>query len=400
MFDLAGITSLATVFLIVFILSLYFKSFAKIILAALILRILLLIINNNFFYLPDGNMDGLTFEFFAWEWSQDGFINVFKHYHGPNTYFLSFLLAIPYSLLGRSYIMAQSFTILFGVINILLVCLIARKLWNNKIALNAGWFAAFFPSAASYSVLFMRETYIAFFLLLAFFHIINFFEHKNLKSFLFVLLSFIGASFFHLGSIFGLIAFLGVLGFMYIKLLLKKLYYGKVDLNNLLVIIVVFFILQSSGLKIPNEYLDLDRSRVKVINTKLNGDAAYPEWAKINSNIEYLYKAPTRMVYFILSPFPWDIKSLKHIVGLFDSLFYFFLTFLIFRNLKNIKNDQALITILIILLSYLFVFGLGVGNFGTAIRHRVKFAFWMILLAAPLIPKLVLFKEKIIKNKK
>ena len=168
MFDLVGITSLVTICLIVLILSLCFKSFAKIIFAALIFRILLLLINNNIFYLPDGDMDALNFEALAWQWSQNGFYEVFSHFKGPDTYFLSFLIAIPYSLLGRSMMMAQSFSILLGIVNILLVCLIARKLWNNQIAIKAGWLAALFPSVASYSVLVMRETYIAFFYYLLF----------------------------------------------------------------------------------------------------------------------------------------------------------------------------------------------------------------------------------------
>jgi len=47
---------------------------------------------------------------------------------------------------------------------------------------------------------------------------------------------------------------------------------------------------------------------------------------------------------------------------------------------------------LILLLSYLFVFGIGVGNFGTGIRHRSKFVVMFILLAAPLLKKIV-FKK-------
>ena len=50
--------------------------------------------------------------------------------------------------------------------------------------------------------------------------------------------------------------------------------------------------------------------------------------------------------------------------------------------------------LLIILLSYLIVFGVGVGNFGTGIRHRSKFVIIFILLAAPFIKRLTLKKIK------
>ena len=51
-----------------------------------------------------------------------------------------------------------------------------------------------------------------------------------------------------------------------------------------------------------------------------------------------------------------------------------------------------------ILIMYLILFGLGVGNFGSGLRHRSKFVFEMILLIGPLIPTLI-FKKKI-KNQK
>ena len=40
--------------------------------------------------------------------------------------------------------------------------------------------------------------------------------------------------------------------------------------------------------------------------------------------------------------------------------------------------------ILIIYCPILFIFGVGVGNFGSGIRHRTKFVIGLILLAAPL----------------
>ena len=47
------------------------------------------------------------------------------------------------------------------------------------------------------------------------------------------------------------------------------------------------------------------------------------------------------------------------------------------------------------LLCYIFVFGIGVGNFGTGIRHRSKFAVIFILLAAPLLKSFVFSKKKV-----
>ena len=142
-----------------------------------------------------------------------------------------------------------------------------------------------------------------------------------------------------------------------------------------------------------NESIDTNFLKDSVVNTKVKGDAAYPEWTKIEENSEFIYKIPLRSLYFLFSPFPWDVKKLNHIYGILDSLLYMILFYLIFLNRKAIWKDTALKIILLIIFFYFIIFGLGVGNFGSGLRHRSKFVIELILLAAPLIPKFVLFKE-------
>jgi hypothetical protein len=106
-----------------------------------------------------------------------------------------------------------------------------------------------------------------------------------------------------------------------------------------------------------------------------------------------LYKIPIKAVYLVFSPFPWDVKKASHLIGMFDGLLHLFLVYLIFRNRKAIWADPALRIIFFILLAYLFAYGVGTGNFGTGIRHRTKFIFMFMLLAAPLLPKFILYKK-------
>ncbi len=70
------------------------------------------------------------------------------------------------------------------------------------------------------------------------------------------------------------------------------------------------------------------------------------------------------------------------------------------KNLKTIWNDPSLRLILIILLAYIIVFSVAVGNFGTSIRHRSKFTSVFLLLAAPFVKSLILSKNKKFKNHK
>jgi hypothetical protein len=121
--------------------------------------------------------------------------------------------------------------------------------------------------------------------------------------------------------------------------------------------------------------------------------AAFPEWTVPKTPAELIYKAPIRVLYFIFSPFIWDVTEIPHLFGMFDGMFFIMLFILVIKNIKLIWSDPILRTIFIILISYFVIFGLSTGNFGTGIRHRTKFLIVSILLVAPWLPKLTFNKK-------
>ena len=92
-------------------------------------------------------------------------------------------------------------------------------------------------------------------------------------------------------------------------------------------------------------------------------------------------------MYFLFSPFLWDINKASHLFGLLDGLIYLILFFIIFKNINSIWYIKILKIILIILFAYLIFFGISSGNFGTGLRHRTKFFIILILIVAPWLPK-------------
>ena len=139
------------------------------------------------------------------------------------------------------------------------------------------------------------------------------------------------------------------------------------------------------------ELLEYGRTQNMAFN---KGGAKFPEWLLPKSNIEVIYKAPFRIIHFLYAPFIWDVKKPSHFLGIFDSFLYIYLSYLIFSNRGKIFSDPILKIIFFILLAYIIVYGISVGNFGTGIRHRSKFVMLLILLAAPLLPKFTLSKKK------
>ena len=389
--DLLGITTIFLVSIITWIVAIRSPGIFNILIGALIIRIFILLIGHYITTLPDSTSDAVGFEIKAWKLAQEGFFSLPIQFEFSPFVFFSWLHAIPYSLFGRSVLMAQSISLFFGIGTIFFGWKLANIVWGNHIANKVGWTMALFPSLILYSVLFMREIYICFFLVLALYGVVTWIKTNSLKSIILSFVGFIGATLFHGAMFVGAIFFTIIITLKYFKDFFKLIVNFKINLKNL-IFIFIFVIISGSYLtnKININYL----GTFSEINTKIflektgyayRGDASWPEWTKAKTGIELIYKAPVRSVYFVLSPFPWDVKKTKHLIGMFDAFLYWYLSFLILCNIKVIWKDPALRVLLLLLLFYIFVFGFGIGNFGTGIRHRVKFVFLFILLASPLL---------------
>ena len=401
MSDILGFTSITFVFTLTLIAGLLRPNIFRILFIALILRIVVMLIGHYLVDLPSSTADARSFERYAWSLAQSGFFNVMNNYTGPDSKFISWLIAIPYSLFGRSVLMAQSISLIFGMSSIYLGWKTAKIIWDVQIANKVAWAIALFPSLILYSVLVLREVYISFFLLVALYGVVSWIKNNDFKSLILIFLGFFAATFFHGAMLVGALTFLTIIGVMSFISFLKLLFKYRIKMKNLKVFLI-FVILSSIYLsgKITVTYLGSFESVSKIDNLLLKadnstrGEASYPEWTKVHSFNELFYKGPIRSLYFVFSPFPWDVKKPYHLIGLLDAFLYMYLVFLIFQNRKIIWKDPALRVLLIILLSYLIVFGVGVGNFGTGIRHRTKFTIIFILLAAPLIKRLIFKKNK------
>jgi len=345
--------------------------------------------------LPDSSADARSFESRAWEWAQGGFVEALGHFTGPHSYFISWILAVLYSLTDRSLLMAQSVSLLFGMGTVFMGWLLARKLWGDRVATKAGWVLALFPTLILYSALTMREAYIWFFVLVALYGVVGWVQTRRATSLAIALLGFIGATMFHGAMVIGAIVFLGIVSVYAIQRSFMALRRHNVHLQSCAMLgfaTVAFVLFLSGAITVPKlgsfENAANWDTLVTTIESRTYGSggklgAAYPDGLIPNSPIELTYIAPARVAYFVFSPFPWDVRSAQHLIGLFDAILYIALFGLIFTARKQITHDPAARAVAIIVAAYLLVFSFGVGNFGTGIRHRAKFVAALIVLAAP-----------------
>ena len=297
--------------------------------------------------------------------------------------------------------MAKSISVALGTLSVYMVYSLSLKIWNHRSAIKAAWLTALFPSLILYSSITLREAYIVFFLIFSLTGIVKFIKEKSLVSLLQVIVGFYILSLFHGPAALGGLIFLFYLMLASIKKQLIKLKYFKINISSLLFIIILalpFIAYFNGNFKIPylggyNELIDSDRFLLKA-NIGFKDVASYPSWLVINNNYEIFTKGIIKFFYFLYSPFIWDIKTTKHIIGLFDGLLYFVLTIYVFKNWHDIWTNPITRIFILIFISYFIVYGFGLGNFGTVIRHRSKFVIILIILAAPKLHKFIFSAKK------
>ena len=400
--DLLGFASVLVIILLTYFITLRWPAISKILFVALVVRVSLMLGGHYFFELPEYEGDSEDFETEAWILAQGGGSYVWNYLDLPNPHAYIWLVALIYSLIDRSILMIQSISIFFGIGSVFLGWLTAKKLWNDRTAYKVAWMIALFPSLVLYSLLVMREVYMGFFLLLAIYGAVTWAKTESFKSIFLAMIGFFGGAFFHGAMLIGAITFIGIVGISSFIRFYKLLINNRINLK-VLSFIVLFLI--SSGFYLSNgfevSYLGDFKTSANIENlmylTELNtrGTASWPNWLIISDPYEMFYKIPLRAIYFVFGPFPWDVSKTKHLILLFDAILYIYLACLILLNRKVIWRDPALRLILIILISYILVFSIGVGNFGTGLRHRSKFVVMFILLAAPYLKTFIFLKKKI-----
>lgn len=352
--------------------------------------------------LPDGVADAVSFENYAWNLAQQGFFAALAQYPGyGHGWGYPWLVSLAYALADRSPLFMQSLSVIAGTLCVLLAYRLAQRIWGKEEALKAAWLTAVFPMLVMYSALTMREAFIVLALLFALYQAVIWQESDRLGALLLAFVGFLIAGFMHGAMLVGAVMLVLLLLLNATKRLSAALKRGNVSLIGLGLVVVglvAVLMLASGSLSIPYigtlaKGLSID-TWIAFAERQAHGGASYPDWLSPENAAHYLLLLPARIAYFIGAPFPWDIRSFPHLLGLVDGLLYLAVSLLIFRNFHAIWRNPAARLVLLICAALVFVYAIGVGNFGTGLRHRAKFIVPALVMAAPWLPKLVFFKKK------
>jgi len=403
-----GLSFFLIIFLIILISTKEKTKVRNFLIIAFLLRSALVIFDHfNFIIIPESrDSDAYIFEINARQFSKNFGLLVIFNIFEFSSQFLSKIISIFYTIFGESKLMARSLSVALGTVSVYLVYYICLKLWDYRSAEKAAWITTFFPTLILYSSLTLREPYVVFFLLTIIISMIKLFQKNSFISFFYLVFGSYILMLLHGPLIFGSLI---ILSFFFLRSFTEQLV-KTLELKMLksfiiitipsLLILIIFF---NSNFQIPyvgksQELLNFDQFSQK-INIYFRGSLSYPSWLIISDIKELFFKGIIKIFYFLFGPFIWNINESKHIFGLFDGMLYILFIFYLIKNWYFIWRNQVTRILLIILASYVIIYGIGAGNFGTTIRHRSKFIVMLIILGAPMINKFVFsFNKKIYKR--
>jgi len=409
------------------------QGIVNILIFAFIVRAISVIIHTYLYPLPVGIHDAVRFEVAAWQLSElvngslSGFFNLYIdliNQEAPEGYkilrdlswtYVPLYSAI-YVLFDRSPLLLNSISLSIGMLTVYFGWLIALKVWNNRAAAKkSALVMAFFPPLIMYSSVILREIFIILFIQLFVLFFIRWSIEGRRQGLVISFFVALPHLILHNPMFLVLISTYLIPLLSSLKKIFRSIFVGRVNTRNAmkitLLISLVFFIEYLFGKLdfIKNAIDFIGNLSIPYVGVVKNfglgnlvaytqhtnyGNAAYPSFVVLRSTSDMITLLPLRMFYFLFSPFPWDVSSKSHLLGLVDSLWYFYLSYLFISHYKHVKENKKLKIVIFIFIVAVIFYSFGVGNFANAMRHRVKFLTLLVVIVAPFI-----FTRKINKKK-
>lgn len=301
-------------------------------------------------------------------------------------------------LVGFHELVIPVMNLVAGSAGLIFCCFIIQDMWGKNAAKISAWIFAIYPFYAFNSAIALREEFAITPFVIGLFYLLRWARNQSFFG-VFIAAIFFGiATSIHpgfVGAFVGMALFMGVRAFRSIVLIIRGSGVSRSELFNTLgsvlgLVVLVGIITIGGGLSLGKgitvggesggeEILDTIESRFQ---RDAEGGSAYPAFLAKGDPITQPWLIPGRMIYFHFSPFPWDIKSPKHLLGLVSAFLYMFLFYRIYKGWPKLKERPEHEVMLFMLIGLTFIFAIGVTNIGTAIRHKAKFLVLIVVMAA------------------
>lgn len=280
------------------------------------------------------------------------------------------------SLIGPQRIFVQYLNVLLGISAIYVIYLITEELEIDKrIQLYGLGIFSFMPNAIIMSSIFLREAFPTFFVSLSIFYFVKWLKNRKNIDMIFSLVLLGLASVFHSGVI-GIIFGLGFAYLFYDNKIQKFVFSKQTVFYG-----IILTILTVLSVTVFEEFVFGKFQGVENMDDILNkasgigrGGSVYLSGLQINSIFDFILFSPIKAIYFYISPLPWDWRGFNDIFTFLSDSMIYLITIVAFLFSKNetYKRKHFIVLFLLMIIGCGLIFGTGVDNAGTAMRHRQK----------------------------
>lgn len=304
------------------------------------------------------------------------------------------LLGLFFNIYGDDRFFIQFLNIIIGMTALIILIKIFKTLnIPNKTQYILIAIASFFPHLLIFSSILLRESIISLLVILSLYYFVKWFQYNKFKNSILSVTFILIASLFHSAVIGILLGYL--FGFIFYKYSKKKIQFNTYTLLpfvifSISIIYIIVFPEVLLSLPVLNKFTSTLENSGDIYQIFINdrGGSAYLTGIEVTNIFQLILYSPLKMFYFLLSPMPWDIRSFGDLIGfMFDSSFYLVSIIIFLKNFKKIKSNPLSIMLIISLISAVLIFGVGVSNAGTALRHRFKLFYLVILILSSIFIK-------------
>lgn len=287
-----------------------------------------------------------------------------------------------YTVLGVEVAFPLLLNCLIGAATAWPVFAVAKDLKGRRAARLAAAIATFFPSLVLWSALLIRDTIVVAVLICLVLAVMRLTRGITLGR----LLAFTGLL-LALGTLrqylFLMVALSAAAGLLFGR----SKQGGRTLVAGLVGIVLLAGLMKATGLG----GMEMERASLGALNQQRQFNAMVADAATslrpevdISTPSRALYYLPVGLLYFLFSPFPWQVLSLKQGIALPDVLLFYYLFPKMVRGLvwlvRNRLRESSTLILMTVTISTLYA--LVEGNVGIIFRHRAQVLLPLIIFAA------------------
>lgn len=327
---------------------------------------------SDVYLLPNAGIDEYTF-----------YYNAMSCIHGNAVDSYSSVVAFEAKYVGLSMLGLRSVNLLLSMQALVIFSRILNVVGVSDHAYQRTMlFACLLPSYALISVLLLRESLIILLYVISLYFFVKWWKRISPISIILAVGTGYVASLLHSGSV--VLTMGEILVFVFTQRY-RDHFEFRLDAKRFFGLLVVMFVMlafvnvfgSSLGIDSINDIYEASDVRV-------DGGAAYnATLIPIGGIAGIILNSPFHALYFLGSPFPWQWRSFGDVFAFsMSAVFYLAVLIAAVKTMKKENGTDLLHALLVLAIIAMIVFGWGVSNAGTALRHRDKMIFVYLLMLA------------------